>query len=401
VVNGVYCLCIISHVVHYRHGAAIHAYAPYAREIEIWADLFPEVRIAAPCEDAAPPGPPGDTAPIARANVRMVPQPRTGGDTLGAKLKQLALLPALAASLAGPMRRADAVHVRCPGNLGLLGVLLAPLFSRRRIAKYAGQWTDYAGEALTVRLQKTLLRSRWWGAPVTVYGAWPDQPSHIVPFFTSVLDGQQVERARRAASSRTASPVPRVLFVGRLSRSKNVHVLMAALGRLRQEGIDLPCTVVGDGPERAALEAQAGELGVAASFAGGVELHQVLAFYETHDLLVLASETEGWPKAIAEAMAFGLVCVGSERGLIPQMLGEGRGWIVPPGDETTLADALRRVAGDPQDSRERGRRAAVWGQRYSLEGLRDELRELMERWWQVSLSPREGDSGGPGEGAGG
>lgn len=374
-------LCIVSHVVHYRQGGSIHAYAPYAREIEIWADLFPEVRIAAPCEDVPPPGLPGDTAPIARSNVRMAPQLRTGGDTLGAKLKQLALLPVLAASLAGPLRWADAVHVRCPGNLGLLGVLFAPLFSRRRIAKYAGQWTDYDGEAPTVRLQKALLRSRWWGAPVTVYGVWPDQPAHIVPFFTSVLDGRQVERARRAASPRTESAAPRVLFVGRLSRSKNVHVLLAALGRLCGEGIDLPCTIVGDGPERAALEAQAAELGVAASFAGGVDFDSVLAFYETHDVLVLASETEGWPKAIAEAMAFGLVCVGSDRSLIPQMLGEGKGWIVPPGDETALTDALRKIAADPREALEMGRRAAVWGQRYSLESLRDELRSLMERCW--------------------
>lgn len=376
--SGVRRLCIVSHVVHYRHGGTIHAYAPYAREIEIWADLFPEVRIAAPCEDAPPPG---DTAPIARANVRMAPQPRTGGDTLGAKLKQLAMLPVLAASLAGPMREADAVHVRCPGNLGLLGVLLAPLLSRRRIAKYAGQWTDYAGEARTVRLQKALLRSRWWRAPVTVYGAWPDQPAHVVPFFTSVLDGAQVERARRAAAARTASPIPRVLFVGRLSRSKNVHVLLGALGRLRREGIDLPCTIVGDGPERAALEAQAAELGVAAVFAGGVDFERVLAAYEAHDVLVLASETEGWPKAITEAMAFGLVCVGSDRGLIPQILGDGKGWIVEPGDEAALADALRRAAADPAEALQMGRRAAAWGQRYSLESLRDELRALMERWW--------------------
>lgn len=362
-------LCIVSHVVHYRHAGRVHAYAPYAREIEVWADLFPEVRIAAPCEEAPPPGPPADTAPIDRTNVEIDPQPRTGGDSLGAKLRQVVLLPWMIAAMAGALRKADAVHVRCPGNLGLLGALLAPLFSRRRIAKYAGQWPDWEGEARTVRLQKAILRSRWWKAPVTVYGSWPGQPPWIVPFFTSVLDRRQIERARRSAASRKPTDSPRVLFVGRLSRAKNVDVLLDALN-------GLPCTVVGDGPERAALEARS----PGTVFAGAMDFDRVLDFYESHDVLVLASETEGWPKAIVEAMAFGLVCIGSDRGLIPQILGEGRGMVVPPRDVEALAAALRR-ASDPAEAEAMRARAAAFGQRYSLEDLKEALREVMAKWW--------------------
>lgn len=359
-------LCIVSHVVHYRHGGRVHAYAPYAREIEIWADLFPEVRIAAPCEDGLPPS---DTAVIDRGNVEMDPQPRAGGDSLGAKLRQALMVPVMMASMARAMRKADAIHVRCPGNLGLLGAAMAPLFSRQRIAKYAGQWPDWNGEACTVRLQKALLRSGWWKSPVTVYGSWPGQPPWIVPFFTSVLDREQIERARRAAASRKAADPPRVLFVGRLSRAKNVDVLLDALN-------GLPCTIVGDGPERAALTARAPQ----AVFAGAVDFDRVLGFYETHDILVLASETEGWPKAIVEAMAFGLVCIGSDRGLIPQILGEGRGLIVEPRDVEGLAAALRRAA-DPAEAEAIRARAAPFGQRYSLEDLREALREVMKKWW--------------------
>jgi len=371
-------LCVVTHVPHYRSRGRIHAYAPYAREIEVWADLFPELVIAAPCLEASPPG---DAAPIDRPNVTVDPQLRTGGDRLADKLWQIALLPVNAVRLAGVLRRVDAVHVRCPGNLGLLGTLMAPLFSRRLVAKYAGQWPDWDGEARTVRFQKALLRSRWWRGPVTVYGEWPGQPAHVVPFFTSVLEPEQVERARRSAASRRLVDLPRVLFVGRLSRAKNVDVLLEALGRLQQqEGLRLPCTVVGDGPERAALEAQASRLEVAADFPGAVDFDHVLSFYQGHDVLVLASETEGWPKAIVEAMAFGLVCIGSERGLIPQILGEGRGLVVQPRDVEALAAALRRAA-DPAAAAAIRTRSAVWGQRYSLDDLRRALRELMETWW--------------------
>ena len=82
-------------------------------------------------------------------------------------------------------------------------------------------------------------------------------------------------------------------------------------------------------------------------------------------------------------MAFGLVCIGSDRGLIPQILGEGRGFVVPPRDVNALAAALRRAAdpGDPANTGPMIGRAAAFGQRYSLEDLREALRELMaERW---------------------
>src|SRR5205823_1367344 len=120
----------------------------------------------------------------------------TGGENLWAKLAQLAALPLLMFGLARAMRKADAIHVRCPGNLGLLGAVMAPLFSRYLVAKYAGQWSGYPGEARTVRLQRTILRSRWWRGPVTVYGEWPGQSPHVIPFFTSVLTEQQLARAK-------------------------------------------------------------------------------------------------------------------------------------------------------------------------------------------------------------
>jgi glycosyltransferase involved in cell wall biosynthesis len=244
-------LLIVSHVVHYLHDGRLHAYGPYAKEIDVWADVFEHVSIAAPCREEEPPA---DAIPFAAANLSIVAQEETGGTSLGAKVRQIAAVPRLSLGLARAMRHADAIHVRCPGNLGLLGVILAPMFSRYVIAKYAGQWTDYDGEAWTVRLQKRLLR-RWWPGPVTVYGRWPDQPSHIVPFFTSILDEAQLARAARAASRRPrerGAPL-RVLYVGRLSREKHVDTLIGAIAELERRSTPCTCTIVGDGPEHEQL----------------------------------------------------------------------------------------------------------------------------------------------------
>src|SRR5512141_3116631 len=195
---GVRTLLVVSHVTHYAHENRLYAYGPYAREIDVWADLFETVVIAAPLRLEAPPG---DNVPFDRPNIRVAPQLETGGRTPGAKVRQGVSLPLQVWRLVRSMRGVDAIHVRCPGNLGLLGAILAPKFSERLVAKYAGQWSGFPGEPWSSRLQRQLLATRFPG-PVTVYGRWPDQPAHIVPFFTSILTGEQIRRGRAACAAR-------------------------------------------------------------------------------------------------------------------------------------------------------------------------------------------------------
>jgi len=381
-------LAVISATYHHRHDGRLWAYAPYARELGIWADLFPRLLVIAPEVDVPPPA---DTAPIDRENVELVPLPPTGGETWWAKARQLAALPRLAVRIAAALRRADAVHVRGPGNTAVLGSLMAPLFTRRLVAKYAGQWVGYPEEPVTVRFQRAVLRSPWWRGPVTVYGDWPGQPDKVVPFFTSVLEQDQVDRAAAVAATCRPGSHLRVLFVGRLTAPKNAGAVVAAVAALAAEGVDVELAIVGDGPEAAALAAQADRLGIGdrSTFRGALPFEDVLEAYEQADVLALVSESEGWPKAISEAMAFGVVCVGSDRGLVPWMLGEGRGLVVPPGDVAALTDALRRLAVDPEARCAMADRSVAWGARYSLDGLRDALRDLLEASWSVRLD--EGD----------
>jgi glycosyltransferase involved in cell wall biosynthesis len=346
--------------------------------------LFPEVVIAAPLRLEAPPG---DALVLSRPNLSVAPQLETGGDTLLDKAVQVLALPRHVWRLARALRQADAIHVRCPGNLGLLGCLLAPLFGKPRVAKYAGQWSDYPGQPRTWGWQKALLRSRWWRGLVLVYGRWPNQPPQVVPFFTSAMDDAQMTRARSALPRDWSKQPLEVLFVGRLSSQKNVDVILRALALLKQEGLCPRFRVVGDGPMRRELEALARglKLDQQVSFQGAVPQAKVLDFYEQARVLVLASQTEGWPKAIAEAMAFGLVCVGPNRGLVPQMLGEGRGLLVEPGDVPALAARLRQAATDASEAAGISERAAAWARRFTLETLKAALRQQLEFSWNAPL----------------
>ena len=377
-------LLVISHVVHYCHQGRLYAYGPYAREIDIWADLFREVLIAAPTRHAPAPG---DALAFTRPNITVRPLKETGGKTLRAKIHQLVALPRLVLQLIRAMLVVDAVHVRCPGNVGLLGALLAPLFHRHLVAKYAGQWNGYAGERWSVRLQRRVLRSLWWGSPVTVYGRWPHQPSHVVPFFTSMMTRGQVGRAVKAAAEKVIRSPLRVLFSGRLVAEKRVWALLEAVKLLTDAGIAVEVTILGDGLERARLEDLASCLGISAHvrFVGALAFDRVLAWYEWAHCLVLPSRSsEGWPKAISEAMCHGVTCIAVEHGHIGDML-NGRGILLRTGSPDEIAGAIEAVARNPERFSGMIVEASLWSRQHSLEGLREALAKLLSDRWKVRV----------------
>ena len=376
-------LVVVSHVVHHDDGGQLHAYAPYAKELDRWASMVGRLTVAAPLRV----GPaPADSAPLAATNVRMAPQRETGGDRLIDKLAQIVRLPQLVWELDRALRGADAIQVRSPGNLGLLGAVLAPVRSRRVVAKYAGQWHGYPGEPAPWRWQRKVLGSRWFRGPVLAYGPAPGDGAHVVPAFSAALDAAALTRAGVVAAARaprTSDECLRVLFVGRLSAAKHVDRVIEAVGALADRGRPVALAVVGDGPERASLAATVERAGWAdvVTFRGAVDLSAMPDVYASADVLVLASESEGWPKAIVEAMAFGLVCIGNDRGMVPTIVSEGRGFTVPAGDATAIAARLDELAADPALVAATAHRAAAWAEQFSLDRLEQELRDLVGLAW--------------------
>lgn len=378
-------LLIVSHVVHYDWKNRLWAYGPYAREIELWADLFPQVSIACPLHRELPPS---DCLPFEHQNITVRPQPECGGDTLWKKFHQILSLPEMVWKLGTAMHQADAIQVRCPGNLGLLGVIFSPIFSRRICAKYAGQWNAYPGEARSYRWQRQILGSRWFNGPVFVYGQWPNQSKHVIPFFTSVMTDHQMAVAKKKAERQQFNPIPMILFVGRLSTAKNVDKLLIALSKLSLKSMEFQCHIIGEGPEREKLKELSYQLGIKnrVDFLGGQSFEIVLKQYERADILVLASQTEGWPKAMAEGMAFGLVCIASNRGLVPQMLANERGLLVEPGDVNDLEHVLGDVLAHPEKYREMRKHAAAWAQQFTAEKLKFAFASTLSNWWQVDIN---------------
>jgi glycosyltransferase involved in cell wall biosynthesis len=173
---------------------------------------------------------------------------------------------------------------------------------------------------------------------------------------------------------RTESDVLRVVCVGRLVAVKGVDVLVDALAGL--ENVRL--TVVGDGPERASLEARARSLDV--GFVGAVPHAHALHHIAHADVLVLPSRvlasgrTEGAPVVLLEAMQAGVPIIASAVGGVPELVGDAA-CLVPPDDAPALHRAMRALQHDGDYRASLGAKGRVRAARHTW----PELARLAER----------------------
>ena len=138
--------------------------------------------------------------------------------------------------------------------------------------------------------------------------------------------------------------------MGRLVPAKGHRTLLEAVRQLRDRGVLLHVTFIGNGPELARLQnfAQAYQLDHAITFTSALSHHETLTRLRKADIFALASFAEGIPVALMEAMSLGLPCVSTSVAGIPELIRAGvDGLLVPPANPQALADALESLVLDP------------------------------------------------------
>lgn len=158
--------------------------------------------------------------------------------------------------------------------------------------------------------------------------------------------------ARAPGDSDSAQPV--LLGIGRLVAQKDFPTLIAAFAQLRQTRPGARLILLGEGPERAALQAQITGLGLQQVIDMQGHVANPLSFLSRADLFVLSSRWEGQPVALIEALGCGCQVVSTDCPTGPaDILGNGLGLLVPPGDVSAMAAAMSQALQDPRPAPER------------------------------------------------
>lgn len=146
-----------------------------------------------------------------------------------------------------------------------------------------------------------------------------------------------------------------VVYVGRLGSEKRVDVLIEALARIHERGREVSAAIVGTGPLDTALRDQAARSGLGAAVVFVGQSSEPEHWYRRARLLVMASEREGTPNAVLEAMACGLPVIATPVGSVPDLVIDGRtGHLVDVGDVDGLARAIVAVLDDPAAAASQG-----------------------------------------------
>ena len=137
-----------------------------------------------------------------------------------------------------------------------------------------------------------------------------------------------------------------LLAVGRLHRVKDYHFLIQACAALREQGLDFLCWIVGEGPERPALDRQISKLGLQGHvhMAGHVPRADLTAYYRYADLVVMTSQSEGIPVVLMEAMSQEKLVLAPAITGIPELVEHQRtGFLFEPGSLSNFINAVNWI----------------------------------------------------------
>lgn len=280
------------------------------------------------------------------------------------------------------MRKADHIHLRCPGNMGLLGSLVQILFPfKPKTAKYAGNWDPNAKQPFTYKLQRWILSNTLLtrNIKVLVYGEWPNQTKNIKPFFTATYSESEIQHSAFNIQKDDIEGTIRFLFVGTLTPGKQPLYAIQLVEELYKQGKKVKLDFYGEGVLREALEnyIHQNNLEMIISLKGNQFKETVLQAYQEAHFLLLPSKSEGWPKVVAEAMVWGCVPIVTPVSCVSYMLANGKRGVLL--NENLLYDVaqIKKVLISPTVYSEFSSNAQNWSRQFTTDKFEEEIKKLL------------------------
>lgn len=378
-------LVVVSHKSCWPSSASPTGYATdggFPLQMRALSELFDETRIVVPCERTRQPA--GERA-ITGRNVTVVPlTPLRARD--GARKARLPIWTLRnLGTLVREIRGADAAHTPIPGDVGTIGMLVALACRKPLFVRHCGNWNVHTTTA--ERFWGWIMQRAAGGRNVMLATGGADAPPSANPANRWIFSTSLTEREIEMLDVPRAAPRPgsvRLVIACRQDAPKGTGVVIESLPLVRRTIPGATLEVVGDGPDLAVFKTLATRCGVESCvrFHGAVGHERVLDLLRQADLFCYpTAASDGFPKAVLEALACGLPVIATPVSVLPVLLRDGAGRLISAPTPGALAAAVIDCLSDARTYIEMSRRARETARRYSLERWQQELRALLSAAW--------------------
>lgn len=366
---------IITNVVHTKQNKKYFGYSPYVSEMNIWLKYTKQTTIVAPLKNEVLSA---IDLPYDCDNIIFRKVPAFDFKTLKNKFSSIFNLPIIFWRVFVEIRKADHIHLRCPGNIGLIGCIVQIFFpSKVKTAKYAGNWDPKSKQPFTYKLQKYILGNTFLtkNMSVLVYGEWQNQSKNIKSFFTA----SYLESEKEIIQKTNFDSEIKFIFAGSLATGKNPMYAVKLIEQLLLKGYNVKLDLFGDGLERDSIERyiKINKLNNSIILKGNQNRETLKESYKKSHFVILPSKSEGWPKAIAEGMFWECVPIGTYVSCVPFMLDFGNRGILLEMDLEKDINQILSIITKEDDFLNKSKLARIWSQKYTIEVFEKEIKDLI------------------------
>lgn len=357
-----------------------YLYAPYEKEMQLWAKYANSIQFC---------------CPIWKEDKKLLIAPISFEITPTIELKEFDITSFSNMLLAIPnafidffrifkaMKKADHIHLRCPGNMALLAAVAQIFFPKKvKTAKYAGNWDPKAKQPFTYKLQRWILSNIFLtkNMQVLVYGYWENQTKNIKPFFTATYSKSEIQNSEIRIQNNKDQESIKFLFVGTLSKGKQPLYAIQIVEKLFKKGKKVTLDLFGDGILRKEIEQYIvqNNLEAIVFLKGNQDKETVLKGYQNSHFLILPSKSEGWPKVVAEAMFWGCVPIASPVSCVSYMMGNGSRGIILHEKIQEDINQITTVINDQDFYHKMASEGQSWSQQFTTDKFEAEISKLLK-----------------------
>ncbi len=385
-------------------------------QMQALAELFDETRLVLPYTGN---GNRLGELPLCGHVMTIVPLSIRSGQGFSSKLSFFPWLLLNLRTLLRELRAADAVHAPIPGDVGTVGMLLAWLWRKPLFVRHCGNWlrpTTVAEKFWRWFMERTaggrnvMLATGGTEAPPSIRNAkvrWIFATSlnqlelsaygcpRRCPFRPSAGVSSTLEKVcgRMTAGGRPgeAGKPLRLVIVARQESAKGAGIVIRALPLLAQRFPGVRLQIVGDGSAIPTFKQMAASLGVVerVEFTGKLNHEQVMKQLQAAHLFVFpTTSSDGFPKAVLEALASGLPVVATRVSVLPQLLGNGCGVLIDDATPQAVTLGIEQALESSAHYEGMSNRATEAARAYSLEAWRDSIGEHLTAAWGTLATHR-------------